>query len=136
MQKITILKRTDGKDNFEKPLESKLIPAKCYKTGVDILVKLTRDAKGWCWKESFNNGVGHGDSGAYSTEDLVLDAPQRTDEGFCCAGCGAEKFVKCRVCNQLTCWSGKGLFTCAFCGHKGEVSGTIKSIGTLMDQKK
>lgn len=136
MQKITIIKRTDGKKCSEEPITEKLIPAKCKKSGVDILIKLVRDSRGWCWKETYNNGTGHGNSAVYSTEELVFDAPQRTDDGFHCKGCGAKEFVKCGECQQLTCWSGIGLFSCAYCGHKGDVSGYMKSIGTLLDGKK
>ncbi|MBD5525388.1 MAG: hypothetical protein HDR04_13405 [Lachnospiraceae bacterium] len=136
MQKIKIINRTDGKDYTEKITAAKMIPAKCGKTGVGILVKLTRDSTGWCWKETLNNGEGHGIAGLYSTEELVFDAPQRTDEKFCCAGCGAKNFVKCSSCNQMSCWFGDRLFECAFCGHKGEVSGIIKSVGMLLDGKK
>ena len=46
MQKITIIKRTDGKGHSEKPIMEKLIPAKCNKSGVDILIKLIHDSKG------------------------------------------------------------------------------------------
>ncbi len=45
MQKITIINRTDGKGCSEKPIMEELIPAKCNKTGADILIKLIRDSK-------------------------------------------------------------------------------------------
>ena len=136
MQKIRIISRTDGNGYSDKTIVTKTIPAKCKKTNVGILIKLTWDSVGWCWNETLNNGEGHGMTSIYSTEELVFDAPQRTDEKFCCAGCGAKNFVKCSSCGQMSCWSGKGLFKCAFCCNEGEVSGTIKSVGVLLDGKK
>ena len=133
---ITIIRRTDGKKSDNNEFCSKMIPAKCRKKGVGILIKLVCDSKGWCWKETYNNGVGHGSTSFYTTEDLIFDAPQRTSEKFYCAACGAKIFVKCSKCGHMTCWDEKGFFYCAYCDHKGEVSGNIKSVGTLLEGKK
>lgn len=133
LNKITIFKRSDGKEIPVKKqiLESRLLPAKCFKTKVGILIELVRDEKGWCWYSTLNNGLGHGLESAYTTEEIVLNGVQRTKGNFACAGCGAKKFVRCKVCRRLTCWNGEGVWNCAFCGNMGYPSGTIKSVGAL-----
>ncbi len=45
-----------------------------------------------------------------------------------CPSCGNNNFVKCNVCDELTCWNGSSNFTCAVCGCSGEVKGTISDV--------
>lgn len=138
IDKITIIRRSDGKEsqNKNETIEQRLLPAKCIKTGVDILVNLIRDMQGWCWQSTFNDGAGHSTSSSYSTDDVVLDGAQWGGSNFECAGCAAKTFVQCSSCRQLTCWSGQGLWTCVFCGKTGYTLGTIKSAIAVSDGKK
>ena len=139
MSKITIHSRSDGKDiPSPKPTSfQRFVPAKCYKTKEGLLIKMVRDEKGWCWESTFKDGAAQGASNSYGrTEDIVFDAPQRTGDAFCCAGCGTKKVVQCNSCKQITCWSGEGLWHCAFCSNTGYPSGTIKSAGAVSDGKK
>lgn len=138
MNKIAILNRNDGKDIPTPKTTSfvRFIPAKCYKTKEGLFVKLIRDDKGWCWDSTLKDGAGQGSSSDRYVENIVFDAPQRTSNGFCCAGCGGKTVVQCNSCRQFTCWSGTGLWTCAFCGNTGNPSGTIKSVGAIPERKK
>jgi len=138
MSKITIFNRNDGKDIPAPKTTSfvRFIPAKCFKTKEGLLVKLIRDDKGWCWDSTFKDGSRQGYPSVHSVEEIVFDAPQRMRDGFCCAGCGGKTVVKCHSCSQFTCWSGAGLWTCAFCGNTGNPSGTIQSAGAVPDGKK
>ncbi len=45
-----------------------------------------------------------------------------------CPYCGCTTYVECGVCHQLTCYDDNGTFTCAICGNRGEVDGTIDGI--------
>ena len=138
MSKITIYNRSDGKEIPAKPpaMTQRFIPAKCIKTKEGLLIKLVRDEKGWCWDSTFKDGAAQGTSHSHRTDDIVFDAPQRTGDGFCCAGCGTKHVVKCNSCKQISCWSGSGLFACAFCGNTGEVTGTITSVNAVAEGKK
>jgi len=55
-----------------------------------------------------------------------------------CPYCGNLSYVKCNNCHKLTCWNPNNKrFTCAICGNKGEVVGTIDSLdGVDADGKK
>jgi len=138
MSKITIFNRNDGKDiPSPKPTSFvRFIPAKCFKTKEGLFIKLIRDDKGWCWDSTFKDGAGQNSSSSHKVQDIIFDAPQRTEDGFCCAGCGVKQVVKCHLCSQFTCWSGIDLWTCAFCGNTGNPSGTIKSAGAVSEGKK
>ena len=46
-----------------------------------------------------------------------------------CSICGNKDIVRCGKCRRITCYDGKGHFTCAYCGNSGKVSGTMDSIG-------
>ena len=45
-----------------------------------------------------------------------------------CPVCGNKNIVRCGKCRRITCYDGKGHFTCAYCGNSGKVSGTMDSI--------
>lgn len=45
-----------------------------------------------------------------------------------CPVCGNKDIVRCGKCRRITCYDGKGHFTCAYCGNSGKVSGTMDSI--------
>ena len=45
-----------------------------------------------------------------------------------CPICGNKDIVRCGKCRHITCYDGKGHFTCAYCGNSGKVSGTMDSI--------
>ena len=45
-----------------------------------------------------------------------------------CPVCGNKDIVRCGKCRRITCYDGKGYFTCAYCGNSGKVSGTMDSI--------
>ncbi|MBR5020035.1 MAG: hypothetical protein IKY17_00255 [Oscillospiraceae bacterium] len=49
----------------------------------------------------------------------------RTGPQYKCPHCGSRHFVRCGKCRSLTCWNGRGSFTCDHCGNRGAVSGTI-----------
>lgn len=44
-----------------------------------------------------------------------------------CPDCDNKSYVRCSQCGKLTCYS-EGLFTCAYCGHTGDVSGTLNEV--------
>lgn len=52
----------------------------------------------------------------------------RTGPQYKCPHCGNKDFVRCGKCRSLTCWNGRGNFTCDHCGNHGTVSGTIDSM--------
>ena len=64
-------------------------------------------------------------SGGSSRMDL---SNSRTGPQYRCPYCGNREFVRCGRCRKLTCYSGKGNFTCDHCGNTGEVKGTIDSL--------
>lgn len=45
-----------------------------------------------------------------------------------CPVCENKDIVRCGKCRRITCYDGKGHFTCAYCGNSGKVSGTMDSI--------
>jgi hypothetical protein len=45
-----------------------------------------------------------------------------------CPRCHAVSYVKCGVCQQLSCWPGTGLSTCGWCGTQGYPRGEITSL--------
>lgn len=45
-----------------------------------------------------------------------------------CPYCGNNDFVRCGVCQKLTCQDGSELFECAYCGNSGSILGTIDSL--------
>jgi hypothetical protein len=45
-----------------------------------------------------------------------------------CPRCGADGYVKCGQCEQLSCWKLGTAYTCGWCGARGEVSPGIKSV--------
>lgn len=52
----------------------------------------------------------------------------RTGPQYKCPYCGNRDFVRCGLCEKLTCYSGDGSFVCDHCGNVGGVSGTIESL--------
>lgn len=61
---------------------------------------------------------------------MNIDAAHtRMGPQYKCPHCGNKSFVKCGRCNEYSCYSGTGTFSCAKCGASGEVSGTISEIG-------
>jgi predicted RNA-binding Zn-ribbon protein involved in translation (DUF1610 family) len=49
-----------------------------------------------------------------------------------CPNCGANNFVQCAQCRTLGCWDESWpVFTCAKCGNRGPVEGTIDRIAGL-----
>lgn len=67
------------------------------------------------------NGVG-------DSESMRDISGGRTGPQYKCPWCGNESFCRCGVCKKITCYSGEGLFTCAFCGNSGIPSGQITDI--------
>ncbi len=55
-------------------------------------------------------------------------AKMRTGPQYKCPYCGNKDFVRCGKCHALTCYDDSGVFTCAFCGHSGRVTGVIDSL--------
>lgn len=46
-----------------------------------------------------------------------------------CAGCNADSYVRCGSCSKLGCWNTSDPhFRCGWCGHTGNVSGSIDSL--------
>lgn len=68
-----------------------------------------------------------GSSGISGTAKVDI-SNSRTGPQYKCPYCGNRDFVRCGKCRALTCWNGKGNFTCDACGNHGSVSGTIDSL--------
>ena len=51
-----------------------------------------------------------------------------------CPSCGADSFVRCRVCHELGCWDRTWpLFNCPSCGNSGPVEGYIDFVKPVGD---
>lgn len=51
-----------------------------------------------------------------------------------CPSCGADGFVRCGGCGQLSCQDGTWeLFTCPVCGNQGKITGYIEALSTSED---
>jgi hypothetical protein len=49
-----------------------------------------------------------------------------------CVYCGADNFVRCGRCRELSCYDGSWeVFNCPRCGNSGRVNGTIDSLSGL-----
>lgn len=123
-------------DIFKKakePLAEERIPARCSvtKESFDILLghekgKLTM----LCGERSYSVDVANSSGGGAKAEYKKINLTNGLYVGrtYHCPVCGNKDIVRCGKCKRITCYDGKGTFTCAYCGNSGKVSGTIDSI--------
>lgn len=109
------------------------IPARCSvtKESFDILLghekgKLTM-LRG---ERSYSMDVANSSGGGAKSEYKKINLSNGLYVGrtYHCPVCGNKDIVRCGKCRRITCYDGKGHFTCAYCGNSGNVSGTMDSI--------
>lgn len=109
------------------------IPARCSVTreSYDILLgheggKLTmlRGERGY--EDDINSNSRCGAKVGY--KKINLSNGLYAGRTYHCPVCGNKDIVRCGKCRRITCYDGKGHFTCAYCGNSGKVSGTMDSI--------
>lgn len=109
------------------------IPARCSvtKEAYDIILgqesgKLTmlRGERSYSGDLTVNSG---GDTKA-GFKKIDLTNGLHVGRTYHCPVCGNKDIVRCGKCRRITCYDGKGHFTCAYCGNSGKVSGTMDSI--------
>jgi hypothetical protein len=70
--------------------------------------------------------------------DTVINGTIQVDSGFpCCVRCGADSFVQCGLCQQLSCWvHGEPQWYCKWapCTMSGTPSGQITSVTARGDR--
>ena len=109
------------------------IPAKCSvtKESFNILLghegeKLTMFRGERSYTEDMSNHTGRGTKAGFKKIDLSNGL--HIGRTYHCPVCGNKDIVRCGKCRRITCYDGKGHFTCAYCGNSGKVSGTMDSI--------
>lgn len=109
------------------------IPARCSitKEPYDILLghvngKLTMLRGERSYTDDIDTNIRSGTKAGFKKIDL----PNGIHIGriYHCPVCGNKDIVRCGKCRRITCYDGKGNFTCAYCGNSGKVSGTMNSI--------
>lgn len=117
----------------KEPLAEERIPARCNitKESFDILLghekgKLTMFRGERSYSDDVSNGIGGGAKAGYKKINLTNGL--HVGRTYHCPVCGNKDIVRCGKCKRITCYDGKGTFTCAYCGNSGKVSGTIDSI--------
>jgi hypothetical protein len=136
MSKITILNRTDGKSNFENKAKSEVrfVPAKCMIKRGAFLIKLMVTDESWIIEDAFLDGSAVGMSSEYETTLFSL-GKQFDASKFTCPLCNAKTFTQCGSCDRLTCWDGREVAECAYCGISGKPSGRMGYIGVVTGGK-
>ena len=117
----------------KEPLAEERIPARCSvtKESFDILLghekgKLTM-LRG---ERNYNVDVANSSREGAKVEYKKINLTNGLQVGrtYHCPVCGNKDIVRCGKCRRITCYDGKGHFTCAYCGNSGKVSGTMDSI--------
>lgn len=115
------------------PIVEERIPARCSvtKESFDILLghekgKLTM----LCGERSCETDAVDSTRRGYKTGFKKINLANGLYVGrtYHCPVCGNKDIVRCGKCKRITCYDGKGYFTCAYCGNSGKVSGTMDSI--------
>lgn len=109
------------------------IPARCSvtKESFDILLghekgKLTMLRGERSYETDVTNSTRSGSKAGFKKIDLANGL--HVGRTYHCPVCGNKDIVRCGKCKRITCYDGKGTFTCAYCGNSGKVSGTMDSI--------
>lgn len=117
----------------KEPLAEERIPTRCNitKESFDILLghekgKLTMFRGERSYSDDVSNGIGGGAKAGYKKINLTNGL--HVGRTYHCPVCGNKDIVRCGKCKHITCYDGKGTFTCAYCGNSGKVSGTMESI--------
>ena len=117
----------------KEPLAEERIPARCSvtKESFDIILghekgKLTMLRGERSYSDDVSNGIGGGAQAGYKKINLTNGL--HVGRTYHCPVCGNKDIVRCGKCKRITCYDGKGTFTCAYCGNSGKVSGTMDSI--------
>lgn len=70
--------------------------------------------------------------------DTIIEGAIYVDSGFpCCVRCGADSFVQCGMCQQLSCWTrGEPIWSCKWepCTMTGTPDGQITSVAARGDR--
>lgn len=109
------------------------IPARCSvtKESYDIHLghengKLTLLRGERSYTDNTSISTGSGTKAGYKKIDLSNGL--HVGRVYHCPVCGNKDIVRCGKCRRISCYDGKGYFTCAYCGNSGKVSGTMDSV--------
>lgn len=109
-----------------------VIPARCTMTGEDFDIVLGYEEGKLTMLSGLKTAAApnHYMPTAKSTELKTLELSNGVVAGrtYHCPICGNRGIVHCNTCHHITCYDGKGEFTCTYCGNSGQVSGTIQSV--------
>ena len=136
MKKITIINRSDGKEAFNnKPTsEVRFVPAMCLVKREAFFMKLVATDDAWILEDAFIDGSPADVSSNY--ESTLFSLGKRFDASkFVCPLCVAKSFTQCGSCNRLTCWDGREITECAYCGISGKPFGRMRYIGVVTGGK-
>lgn len=115
------------------PLVEERIPARCSVTKESFVILLGRE-KGRLTmlrgERSYETDVMNSTRSGSKTGLKKIDLANGLYAGrtYHCPVCGNKDIVRCGKCKRITCYDGKGTFTCSYCGNSGRVSGTMDSI--------
>jgi len=120
MEGFKILKNTNQHS-------AKSMPARCFKTGKDFVIRLEHDNGGWCMVYDSETDGGSVSDVKNSNDELQFDDGLHVGNDYACPHCGNKSIVRCGACKHITCHDGSKQFDCAYCDSSGEVKGKMAS---------
>ncbi len=118
------------KDIFRKGKTEEVMPARCVitKEDFDILLDKVKGRLTMIGSKRSEYTSSQMSKNRKGMKAIDLSNGLDTGRTYHCPICGNKHIVKCGRCHRITCYDGSGHFTCAYCGNKGEVSGTMKRV--------
>jgi hypothetical protein len=103
------------------------VPMKCGKSSLSTTAHF--ELEGGCWNLA-STALAPATATRAHTEESPMAGQFGISETYAgCAGCRADGYVRCGVCNELGCWNtAEPMFRCGWCGNTGPVSGNIESL--------
>lgn len=116
-------------------IEAQVALCKCQEGKKAYCVRMEKTSLGWKYDWAFKINVGRAKSEGYDSADIkgtIYPDPEYPG----CPYCKAKTFVVCGACGKLNCNNSTGnIFTCEWCGAKGELvkygGSGIKSVGDI-----
>jgi len=118
------------KDLFKKGKQDEVMPARCGKSkeDFDILLDNVKGRLTMIGSKRSEHTSSQVSNNSKGMKAIDLSNGLASGSAYHCPICGNKHIVQCGRCKRITCYDRSGRFTCAYCGNKGNVSGTMKRI--------
>ena len=105
-----------------------VIMAKCNKNGKSYGIRVENNDENK-WRTTWAFRISEKNAKIESYDKCAIEGKIMVSSGYPgCPHCSSSSFFKCK-CGKLSCWDGySSEVTCAWCGEKSNIEGTIREL--------